>query len=89
MPCRFVFMMLTSVNVISFSSLLLIFAENVVVDCSHQELTSVPDFDPVESFSTWKLIMTGNPLRKIPKGAFKNLTDLAVGMLPVQLPADR
>jgi len=50
--------------------------ENIVVDCSHQGLHSIPEFDAEESFSTWKLIMTGNPLRSIPSGAVKNLTDL-------------
>jgi len=50
--------------------------ENIVVDCSHQGLTSIPVFDPEESFSTWKLIMTGNHLGKIPTGAIMNLTSL-------------
>ena len=55
-------------------------AENIVVDCSHQGLHSIPEFDAEESFSTWKLIMTGNPLRSIPSGAVKNLTDLTVNV---------
>jgi len=50
--------------------------ENVVVDCSHAGLTSIPEFDAEESFSTWKLIMTGNPLKTVPSGAVRNLTDL-------------
>lgn len=50
--------------------------ENVVVDCSHQGLTSIPEFDSEESFSTWKLVMAGNPLGKIPTGAIMNLTGL-------------
>lgn len=50
--------------------------ENQVVDCSHQGLTSIPSFDPEWSVATWKLVLAGNPLRSIPEGDFRNLTDL-------------